>query len=134
MNLTTPHAANTIKVLRTRQLEATKQRIIAELRSLDISKVVIEYATKPDCNPEIGIDAESSDGAASQLDFHIPGSFQTAKVLLERFAWDLVAHLYGGTETARDALGRTTVLTRHARVNIVDTVTNTDEITTDTTL
>ena len=101
MNHTTPRASDDITVLRTRQLEATKRRVIAELRARDIVRATLHYRSEPFASGDVetkGIDAEKRDGTATVLEPHLENAFYDIATLVERFSLDLVAHFHSGFE------------------------------------
>ena len=101
MNLTTPHAVDSIAVLRTRQLEATKRRVLAELRDVKLARATVQYRADPTDSGEIRVVAsngEHANGTATVLEHPIDAAFYDICTLVERFALDLVAHHHGGFE------------------------------------
>lgn len=101
MNLTTPRASDDIAVLRTRQLEATKRRVIAELRTRGIGRTTLNYCSEPFASGDVenkGIDAETDNGSPMVLEQQIENAFYDIATLVERFSLDLVAHFHSGFE------------------------------------
>ena len=101
MNLTTPLAQDDIAVLRTRQLEATKRRVIAELRTCAIARATVQYSADVHGSGDVIIKATTAEGADDTvltMQHGIDGAFYDLATLIERFALDLVAHHHSGFE------------------------------------
>ncbi len=95
MNFTTPNAPDDISVLRARQLEATKRRVIAEFQSHGIVRAMLQYRAEPFGDGEVnvnGMDAELHDGSTVILEHPIEAAFYDIATLFKRLALDAVAH------------------------------------------
>lgn len=135
MNHTTPHAPDSIAVLRARQLEATKRRVLAELRSYGIASFTVQYRAKPfPCgNVTIkGIDAESVDGSGVNLIYPVKATFYDISTLVTRFALDVLAHLHPGFPGEAGGHGYVTIHVDTATVRIEHTDIQTNEVSSDT--
>lgn len=101
MNHTTPLAQDDIAVLRTRQLEATKRRIYAELKLRAIATTTVQYSADVHGSGEVIIKAVTAEDASGEpiiLEQGIESAFYDLSTLIERFALDLVAHHHSGFE------------------------------------
>ena len=131
MNLTTPRAEDDINVLRSRQLEATKRRVLAELRALGISKVTVEYRADVSDSGEVRVRAtngEHSNGTAIVLEEPIDAAFYDIATLVERFALDVVAHHHSGFESDGGGYGYVIILAGKGLVRIEHTSIETNEV------
>lgn len=101
MNHTTPRASDDIAVLRTRQLEATKRRIIAELKKRAIAFTSVQYSADVNGAGDVVIKTVTAEDATRNpliLEQGIKGAFYDLSTLVERFALDLVGHYHAGFE------------------------------------
>lgn len=137
MNLTTPRAEDNIAVLRTRQLEATKRRVVAELRALGLSKATVEYRADASDSGEVRVRAangEHSDGTATVLEEPIDAAFYDIATLVERFALDVVAHHHSGFESDGGGYGYVIIHADKGLVRVEHTNIETNEISKETEL
>lgn len=135
MNPTPPRAERDITVLRTRQLQATKLRIIAEFRALGISSATVEYRADPSDPGDVRIratHAEDDNGNALVLEHPIEAAFYDIATLVERFALDVVAHHHSGIECDGGGYGFVTIQARRATVRIENTSIETNEVSEET--
>ncbi len=133
MNHTTPRAADDIAVLRNRQLEATKRRVLAELRAIGLAKATVQYRAEPDGSGDVQIkssNGEHTNGTATVLEHPIDAAFYDIATLVERFALDVVAHRHGGFESDGGGYGYVIFHVTDGIVNIEHTSIETSEIST----
>lgn len=131
MNLTTPRAEDDITVLRTRQLEATKRRVIAELRTLGLSKATVQYRADTSDSGEVRVSStngEHPNGTATVLEEPIDAAFYDIATLVERFALDVVAHHHSGFESDGGGYGFVIIHADKGLVRIEHTSIETNEI------
>lgn len=137
MNHTTPHAADDINVLRARQLEATKRRVLAELRALNLIKASVQYRADVADSGEVIVTAlvgEHVDGTAAVLEHPIDRAFYDIATLVERFALDVVAHHHRGFESDGGGYGYVVLLADKGVVRIEHTTVETNEVASETEL
>lgn len=126
MNFTTPHAPDDIAVLRGRQVEATKRRLIAELLAHKIARATLQYRAEPfsDREREVNInaiDAELADGTTIILGHPLDATLHDNATLLERFALDAVAHKHPHFPQEAGGYGTVVVHADKGTVHIVHT-------------
>ncbi len=131
MNHTTPRDSKDIAVLRTRQLEATKRRVLAELRALGLARATVQYRAEPDASGDVQIKAsngEHPDGTAAVLEHPIDATFYDIATLVERFALDLVAHQHGGFESDGGGYGYVSIHVPESTIRVEHTSIETNEV------
>lgn len=131
MNLATPRNTDDIAVLRTRQLEATKRRVLAELRALGLSKATVQYRADTSDSGEVRVratDGEHANGTAAVLVHPIDAAFYDIATLVERFALDVVAHHHSGFENDGGGYGYVILHADKGVVRIEHTSIETNEI------
>lgn len=130
MNHTTPLAPDDIAVLRARQLQATKHRVLAELRACDVTKTTLQYRADPFGSGDVdvkGIDSEDNSGIPLVLEHNIENAFYDLNTLVERFVLDLLAHFHSGFEID-GGKGFVTIDTERGAVRIEHTDIETNEV------
>lgn len=132
MNLTTPRNPDDINVLRVRQLEATKRRVLAELRALGLSKATVQY--RADVADPGEVQVKGSNGTATVLEHPIEAAFYDIAILVERFALDVVAHHHGGFESDGGGYGYVILHADKGLVRIEHTSIETNEVSKETEL
>ena len=137
MTLTTPRNPDDINVLRVRQLEATKRRVLAELRALGLSKATVQYRADVADSGEVqvkGSNGEHANGTATVLEHPIEAAFYDIATLVERFALDVVAHHHGGFESDGGGYGYVILHADKGLVRIEHTSIETNEVSKETEL
>ena len=135
MNHTTPHSPNDIAVLRTRQLEATKRRVVAELKDRGIARATAQYSSDVHRPCDVVIKAVTGEGADNKpltMQHGIEGTFYDLESLVARFALDLVAHHHAGFEED-GGYGYVILNTATGTARVEHTSIEPNEVTSDTT-
>lgn len=133
MNHTTPRSSDDIAMLRTRQLEATKRRIVAELKERGIARATAQYSADVHEPGDVLIKAITAEGKPQSMQQGIDGAFYDLETLIGRFAVDLLGHHHAGFEE-NGGYGYVILNAATGAARVEHTSIETNEVTSDTTL